>query len=451
MIPVVAIVGRPNVGKSSLLNAFYGSRVSIVDPMPGVTRDRVSVHIEVDERAVELVDTGGIGIVDTQDLESHINEQISVAIDTADAVLFVVDVREEITALDRTVAEQLRQLSDKPVALLANKADDPKFDDLAGEFYSLGFDPVIPVSANSRRNLMDAIEWIGETIREIPEPEPREDPAMRLAIIGKRNAGKSTLVNRLAQTERCIVSEREGTTRDSVDVRFRFRDQEFVAIDTAGLRKTKAVQNSIEFYSQARSLRAIRRADVVLLLLDALADVGNIDKKAADEAMKQGRPIVIGVNKWDLAPESVTTEEFEAYIRKKLPGLAFAPVAFLSGQDGSNVWQVIALCQELYEQSTQRVSTGELNRALTAVADRRPPMVKGRRAKFYYATQIGVAPPTIVIFVNEPELVSPEYRRFLVNRFHELLPYPEVPIKVVLRRRERDDRTAHFRKLRGKR
>ncbi|MGE0434933.1 MAG: GTPase, partial [Planctomycetota bacterium] len=271
---------------------------------------------------------------------------------------------------------------------------------------------------------------------ELGPAEKREDPAMRLAIIGKRNSGKSTLVNRLADGDRVIVSEIEGTTRDSVDVRFRYKDREFVAIDTAGLRKQRSVENTIEYYSQHRALRSLRRADVVLLLMDCQQPATQIDKKTADAIMREGKPVIIGVNKWDLSGE-VTPGEYTQYVRSSMPGLQFAPTAFLSGQTGSNVWQVISLAEDLFAQSTTRVGTGELNRVLGDILTRRPPMVSGRRAKFYFATQVGIAPPTLVMFVNDPELVNNEYRRYLVNRIHELLPFAEVPVKLVFRARKR--------------
>ncbi|MGE3853900.1 MAG: ribosome biogenesis GTPase Der [Planctomycetota bacterium] len=436
MIPVIAIVGRPNVGKSSLLNAFAKRRIAIVDAMPGVTRDRVSHEVNLDgDRSVEFVDTGGIGIVDTQALESDVEHQVDIAIATADVILFVCDVREGPQPLDRRVAEILRKVN-KPVILLANKADDRKFDAHANDFFRMGFETVLPISANSGRLVPEFFEHLETVLDELGPAEKREDPAMRLAIIGKRNSGKSTLVNRLADGDRVIVSEIEGTTRDSVDVRFRYKDREFVAIDTAGLRKQRSVENTIEYYSQHRALRSLRRADVVLLLMDCQQPATQIDKKTADAIMREGKPVIIGVNKWDLSGE-VTPGEYTQYVRSSMPGLQFAPTAFLSGQTGSNVWQVISLAEDLFAQSTTRVGTGELNRVLGDILTRRPPMVSGRRAKFYFATQVGIAPPTLVMFVNDPELVNNEYRRYLVNRIHELLPFAEVPVKLVFRARKR--------------
>ncbi len=451
MIPVIAIVGRPNVGKSSLLNAFARRRISIVDPMPGVTRDRVSHEIEIGDRTVELVDTGGIGIVDSQALEADVEYQIQIAIDTADIILFITDIRSGLEPLDRRVAESLRRSAGKkPVLLLANKADDAKFDNQTADFYRLGFERLFTVSANCRRNLDDVIAELDDILFRMGATEKREEPVMRLAIVGKRNSGKSTLVNRLADAERCIVSEIPGTTRDSVDVRFRFREREFIAIDTAGLRRQHSVENSIEFYSQHRALRSIRRADVVLLLLDCESITSQVDRKTAGAILDAGKPVVIGVNKWDLAGD-LKTGQYEPYVRQQLPGLNFAPIACLSGETGSNVWQVIALAQSLYEESTTRVSTGELNRVLQQVTERRPPAVSGKRAKFYFATQVAVGPPTLVLFVNNPALINNQYRRYLLNRFHEILPFHEVPIRLVFRARTRGEELSPNRRRAGTR
>jgi GTP-binding protein len=441
MIPIVAIVGRPNVGKSSLLNALVGSRVSIVDDLPGVTRDRVSVTRTVGDRSVEFVDTGGIGIVDSQSLETDVEAQIRAAIDTADILLFVTDVKEGITPLDREVAQILRETVSRPVLVVANKADHDRQEALAGEFFALGFEPVVPISAKEKRNISDLLDHLDFHMAAMPAPEVRADPTMKLAIVGKRNAGKSTLVNQLAAAERVIVSEIAGTTRDSVDVRFRYRDKEFVAIDTAGLRKQRAVENSVEFYSQARSMRAIRRADVVLLLIDAKSDTSQVDKKTAAAILETGKPVLIGINKWDLSGD-VRTGDYIKYVHDRLPGLRFAPVTFISGMTGSNVWQTIGLATELYEQSQIRVGTGELNRVLGEITTRRPPMIKGRRAKFYYAVQIGIGPPTLMLFVNDPELITPEYQRFLVNQMRQTLPFAEVPMKLIFRERQRREKPA---------
>lgn len=431
-LPLVVIVGRPNVGKSSLLNMLARERISIVDPRPGVTRDRVTASVEYGDRYLELVDTGGIGIVDADHLEAHIDEQIRFAIDRADVIVFVVDVVDGLTPLDQVVAERLRRAA-KPVVVVANKVDDPKHEADAALFVRLGHGTPLSVSAlhgHGRTALLDRLlAVLGPAPTEALAP-----PVMRLAIVGKRNAGKSTLVNALAGEERMIVSEVPGTTRDAVDVRFERDGQAFIAIDTAGVRK-KSRMNDIDFYSYTRALRSIRRADVVLLLIDALVPVAEVDLKLARAVLDEYKPVVIVINKWDLAQEHARAGEFGEYLTRVLPALSYAPIAFITAKTGKNVDAAVEVALSLHRQAQTRMPTARLNAALQEILSQRGPSPKhGTKAvKLYYGTQIAVAPPTIVFFCNDPALVREDYRRYMQNRLRELTPFREVPLRLWFR------------------
>ncbi len=455
-MPCVAIVGRPNVGKSSLLNALVKKRISIVQDMPGVTRDRISTHIDLDGRYAELVDTGGYGFVDADNLTDHIKHQIELAMARADLALFVVDCKDGLTAADEEIAAMLRRKSIKTL-LVANKADGPNADVALGDFARLGLGTPIGISALNGRNIDDVRQAIERNVdlskapREIPAPE------MLVAIVGKRNAGKSTLVNAIAglynegDNERVIVSEVPGTTRDSVDVRFEKDGKAVVVIDTAGVRKKRLmVNNDIGFYSFHRAERSIRRADVILLLIDATLTVSEPDKKLAQYVSEQLKPVVIVINKWDLAIEKLRKdrkdgdtlrdedimEEYRTYLDEELKQLDYAPIAFITAKESKNVQVVLDLCQHLFKQSRERLSTGRLNTALRQImTERAPSTPSGRRARIFYATQTDVAPPTIILFVNNPIFFNDVYQRFIINRMRDTLPYPEVPIKLIFRAR----------------
>ena len=379
-LPTVTIVGRPNVGKSSLLNCLAKKRISIVDSMSGVTRDRVSVEIEHEGKLFELIDTGGIGITDIEDIAHEVEVQIEIALQKANLILFVVDVREGITPLDVKVAERLRKIK-KPLLLVVNKCDDVKFDLQTAEFFKLGLGEPLPVSALQSYGRVDLLDRIVSTFPEIDTKPVKTDSLMKIAIVGKRNAGKSTLINTLAREERVIVSEIPGTTRDSVDVKFEIDGKEFIAIDTAGIRKKKQIQGSIEFYGMARAERSIRRADVVILLIDAPSDISQVDKNIGDYIQTQYKPCLLVVSKWDLA-EDVETEKFIKYVHTRLPGLGFAPLSFISSFSGENIIETIELAQELYKQANTRVSTAELNKVLEhAFTCHRPTKRKSKISK----------------------------------------------------------------------
>ncbi|MFP4145411.1 MAG: ribosome biogenesis GTPase Der [Phycisphaeraceae bacterium] len=448
MIPKIAIVGRPNVGKSSLLNLLAKRKISIVDPTAGVTRDRISTTVEIPPaekggqlHLAELIDTGGYGIEDVQQLTSEVERQIGAAISEADLVFFVIDAQTGILPLDQTVAQLLRTSNARvPVALIANKVDSQRFEATAWEAATLGFGEPVMISATTGHNKHELYDVIREKIdfeQFIEAAAARgPDPGIQLAIVGKRNAGKSTLVNALAGDERVIVSEQEGTTRDSVDVRFELEGQVFTAIDTAGVRRRKSLADDIEFYSYHRSLRSVRRADVCLLLIDASVPVSQVDKQLGNEILKHHRPTVIVVNKWDLAESEHTEEEYAEYLDKSLKGLNFAPIVFTTANSGEGVRDALAMALNLYEQASHRVGTGELNQVIESIMAQRGPSSKGgKRAKVYYATQLDVRPPTVALFVNDPDLFDHNYQLFLLNRFREVLPFSEVPIKLVIRAR----------------
>lgn len=436
----VAIVGRPNVGKSSLFNWLAGKRIAIVDPTPGVTRDRLTAPVEIAGRYIELTDTGGMGIEDRDRLTDDVERQIRLALDAASVVLFLVDVRAGPVPLDELVAEKLRSLK-KPIILVANKCDFADLENQVGEFHKFGLGEPLCVSAQQSRNKQLLLDRILAALPAEGEGEANlVNPAMKIAIVGRRNTGKSTFINQLADEERTIVSQVEGTTRDSVDVRFERDGRTIVAIDTAGVRYKGKIKDDIEFYSLTRAERSIRRADVVLHFFDSEMKISIVDKQLAGYVLEEMRPAIFVVNKWDLAKDRVLTGEYHEYLQKVFPSLDFVPVAFITAKDNRNVQRVIELCQTLHKQATARVGTGELNRILEhAVAMSPPPMRMNRVPKIYFATQVAVNPPTIVLFTNGPELFDNTYKRYLLKTFREFLPFKEVPIKLYLRAKERGD------------
>ena len=435
-LPVVASGGRPNVGKSSRLNMIAGRRISIVEPTAGVTRDRIATVCEVDGSWFELVDTGGFGIVDRDDLDEHVERQIRFAVQEASLILFVVDARDGVMPLDVEVAKWLRGCG-RPVVLLANKVDASNTATELGELPKLGFGEPLPVSAVHRRGEEEVKALIARHLSERGQGQDFDEPLMKLAIVGRRNVGKSTLINAMAGQERVIVSEIAGTTRDAVDVRFELDGRQYMAIDTAGVRKKSKIADDIEYYSSHRAELSIRRADVVLLLLDATADVGSVDKHLARYIIDQYKPCIMVVNKWDLAKERADSEQYGEYLLKTLPGLDFAPVAFMTAKDGKNVQSVVDLAMNLYKQAQARVSTAELNRIIREMMEETMPKSHrgGGAVKLLYGTQVATCPPTLILFVNDPSRVTPVFERFLVRRLREILPFPEVPIRIGFRGR----------------
>ncbi|MCK5343294.1 MAG: ribosome biogenesis GTPase Der, partial [Candidatus Heimdallarchaeota archaeon] len=385
-------------------------------------------------------------IIDNQDLSEHVEQQIAVALESADLLLFVVDAMEGIRALDKRICTKLRKI-DKPKILVINKADNPKIEAEATEFYEFGFEDIVTISVIGRRNIGDLRDKIAEYIEKMPMSEENDNAEdlsiLRISMLGRRNVGKSSLVNALAGEERVIVSEIEGTTRYAVDVKFMYEGKKFVAIDTAGLRRKSAVENTFEFYSQARALGTIKHSDVILLMFDVRNEISDLEKKLAARTVESVKPAIIVINKWDLAlEEGLTVEEYEKYLRDRLPGLAFAPISFISVKNKLNLWETINLAQDLWHQTNQRINTGELNRIVNhAIQVRKPPRLGTRNAKIYYSTQISVAPPSVVIFVNDPNMFPNDYKRFLVNQLRESSPFPEVPIRIIFRKRQHDEET----------
>ncbi len=364
-LPVVAIIGRPNVGKSSLLNALAGARISIVEPSAGVTRDRISTIIGKDGWYFELIDTGGYGIVDADHLGEHIEQQILAAIESANLVVFMVDIRDGLVPLDEVIARLLRKHGLETIGV-ANKADTARMFPAAGEFSKLGFGEFLCISAKNNLNKAVLLDKIFDKLGDVESGRPPE-PVMKIAIVGKRNSGKSTLVNAMVGAERVIVSETPGTTRDAVDVRFEKDGKTIIVIDTAGIRKKSKIADSIEFYSYARATRSIRRADVVLFLIDAAVAGSQVDKRIASLLAEEYKSCILVVNKWDLAKSSAVTGEYEEYLTKLLPGLRYTPIAFTTATEAKNVQSVLDLAAQVFKQVTTWIPTAKLNKAFEII------------------------------------------------------------------------------------
>ena len=433
--PSVAIVGRPNVGKSSFFNWLAGKRISIVDPTAGVTRDRIKCLIEADERYFELVDTGGMGNHDVDNLTNYIEGQIAEALKQACIILFLVDVRSGLLHADMKVAATLRTYG-KPVLLLVNKCDHEGLDMQANDFFQLGFSEMICVSAMQKRHKEEVLRWI---LRLLPKGgdtfAPPEHEPLKIAIVGRRNTGKSTFINALAQEDRVIASEVAGTTRDSVDVRFERDNQTFIAIDTAGVRKKRSIKGDIEFYSIARAERSIRRADVVLLFMDPQFKISRVDKQLAEYILMYHKPAVFVINKWDLVIEKgIETGKMAEYVRKTFPSLDFVPIAFVTAKTGKNVYPVLNLAQTLFKQACQRVSTADItNVVVQAFQDIPPPIRQNRTPRIFFASQVDANPPTVVLFTNKSDLFDPPYLRYLLKNIRDKLAFNDVPIRLVMR------------------
>lgn len=435
-IPRVTIIGRPNVGKSSLFNRLVGRRVSIVEPTAGVTRDRVAATVEYGGRRFELVDTGGLGLVDEALLKEHVEAQIQVAMETADLILFVVDGKDGRVPGDDLVARRLRTLPCKRV-LVTNKVE--SFHDEMGiqEWVRFGFGEPLAISAKEGFGVSTLLDRI---LVELPPKVEDEDlvegDVLKFAVIGKRNSGKSTLINQLAGEERVIVSEIAGTTRDAIDVMFDFDGRKIMAIDTAGVRKKKSLEHAIELFAHARGNDSIRRAHVCVHMFDVREPISQVDKALAAYCVEHHKPVIIVGNKIDLAPE-LDLQKWDAYIKQQLPGLDHAPVSFLSAQDGTNVHDTIDLLFDLREQTRIEMPTGKLNTVLQEARDRQLPSVGGHFPKMFYGTQIGKEPLTLLVFVNEPRLFRGQYERYLAQMMRDAFGCSEVPIRLIFRRREK--------------
>ena len=439
-ISQVAIVGRPNVGKSSIFNWLAGRRLAIVDDVAGVTRDRMSRLVEHEQSYFNIIDTGGIGINDIDDLSNEIEEQISYAISSCQVLMFVVDTRDGVTTLDQRIAKRLRGVN-RPILLVANKTDHERLDVEASEFYQLGLGEPLLISAQNHRHKHELLDQLVAQTKEVEMAPPTEDelvePELKIAIVGQRNVGKSTFINSLTESPRMIVSDVAGTTRDSVDVRFEMDGKSFIAIDTPGLRRGKSVRTDIEFYSMHRAQRSIRYADVSLMFFDSSRRISKVDRQLVNYIEAHYKPCIFVVNKWDLMAEHMETQRWADYLRDNFTTLWNVPIAFITALTGKNIKTMLNHAQMLYKQTTDRVSTGELNRIIRLALQNHPPPLNSRqkRPKIYYASQIGVAPPTVILKCNDPAAFDNAYRRYLLSVLRDTLSYGEVPIKLVLEQR----------------
>ncbi len=438
--PIVAIVGRPNVGKSTLFNSIGKKRVSIVDDMPGVTRDRIYLDAEWLNHTFTMVDTGGIEFDESDHILRSMRGQAQIAIEEADVILFLVDGRAGLTTADEEIAKMLRK-AHKPVILGVNKIDSPQRQMDIYEFYQLGLGEPIPLSASNAMNLGDLLDAIVAAFPENEEEEKDEDE-IAIAVIGRPNVGKSSLVNKLLGEERVIVSDVAGTTRDAIDTHFVRDGQKYLLIDTAGMRRRGKINEPVERYSVMRSLRAIDRADVVLMMINAAEGITEQDKKIAGYAHESGKGSVIVVNKWDIYPDKddKSTLKFTDELREQLGFLQYAPVLYASALTGQRVGRVTELVKYVAEQQTMRVKTSILNELIRdAMSVNPPPMHRGRQLKILFMTQVDVHPPKFIVFVNDPELMHFSYLRFLENRLREQFGFEGTPIKLIVRARKEEE------------
>lgn len=430
--PVVAVIGRPNVGKSTFFNRIVGKRISIVEDTPGVTRDRIYAEAEWNGIHFSLIDTGGIEPDSKDVILSQMREQAQIAMDMADVILFIVDGKEGITSADEEVANMLRRKG-REIVLLVNKIDNPrKIPDTFYDFYSLGVGEPIPVSAANMLNLGDVLDKI---VSSFPEGEGEEDESTKVAVIGKPNVGKSSLINRLLAEKRVIVSDIAGTTRDSIDTPFTWEGEDYTLIDTAGIRRQNKINENIEKYSVIRAVAAIERSDVCLLVIDATEGITEQDKRIAGVAHEAGKGIIIVVNKWDLLKkETNTMKEYRETIEAELPFLSYAPTLFISVLTGQRVQEVMKTVKTVAENRSMRVPTGQLNSLISdAVMMKQPPSDKGKRLKIYYVTQVGIRPPLFSFQINKRELMHFSYARYLENKIREAFNFDGTSVKFVFR------------------
>lgn len=439
--PIVAIVGRPNVGKSTLFNIFANSRISIVEDTPGVTRDRLYADTEWLDNEFMMVDTGGIEIMNTDKIAVSIRQQAQIAIAEADVILFVCDARAGITHEDAEVAKMLRQ-SKKPIVLAINKADSPKQEMEIFEFYNLGIGEPIPVSAANHLGLGDLLDAVVEKFPETSAyGEDGNEDEIKVALIGRPNVGKSSIFNTLVGEERSIVSDVAGTTRDAIDTPVIREGQKFLFIDTAGMRRKARIDEPIEKYSIIRSLRAVDRSDVVLMVIDAIDGVTEQDKKIAGYAHEAGKGIVLVVNKWDLYDkDNTSTLRYTENLRRELVFMQYAPVVFVSAMTKQRIHRLPEVIHYVAEQNAMRISTSVLNQVVEdAIAINPPPTEKGQRLKILYATQVKIKPPTFVIFVNESEIMHFSYQRYLENKLREAFGFEGTPLQMIIRGKNEEE------------
>ena len=437
--PVVAIVGRPNVGKSTLFNVLAGERISIVQDTPGVTRDRIYAEVSWLDYNFTLIDTGGIEPDSGDIILSQMREQAQIAIDTADVIIFITDVRQGLVDADQKVADMLRR-SKKPIILAVNKVDDfEKYMPDVYEFYNLGIGDPVPVSAASRLGIGDLLDEVAKHFTQ-EMLEEAEDDRPRIAIVGKPNVGKSSLINRLTGENRVIVSDIAGTTRDAIDTDIKYNGREYVFIDTAGLRRKNKIKEELERYSIIRAVTAVERADVVIIVIDATEGVTEQDAKIAGIAHERGKGIIIAVNKWDaIEKDDKTIYKHTEKIRQILSFMPYAEILFISAKTGQRTGRIFETIDVVLENNSMRVATGVLNEIMAeAVAMQQPPTDKGKRLKLYYITQAAVKPPTFVIFVNDKNLMHFSYTRYLENKIREAFGFKGTSLKFIIRERKED-------------
>ena len=437
--PTVAIVGRPNVGKSTFFNYIVGKRISIVQDEPGVTRDRVYADSTWKGRTFTLIDTGGIEPESEDIIVSQMREQANIAINLADVIIFLTDIKQGVTAADKEISLMLKK-SKKPVVLVCNKADNfGKTSDDIYEFYNLGLGDPYPVSSVNAIGIGDVLDAIYENFEEVDEEE--DDTVIKVAVIGKPNVGKSSLVNKILGENRVIVSNIAGTTRDAIDSEFKNEFGKYVFIDTAGIRRKSKVEEKIEKYSVIRSVLAVERADVCLLMIDANEGVTEQDKKIAGEAHEAGKGTIIVINKWDeYEKDEHTMEQYKKQVYSELAYLSYAPIIFISAKTGQRVHKLFELINQVASQNAMRVSTSVLNQVLNeAIAIVQPPTDKGKRLKIYYMTQASTKPPTFVVFVNDKKLFHFSYERYLVNQIRKEFTLTGTPVRIIVRERKEKD------------
>ncbi len=433
--PLIAIVGRPNVGKSTFFNRVAGRKISITEDRPGVTRDRLYADSEWRGKAFSMVDTGGIEIRSEDTMWREIKKQAEVAVETAQVILFFVDGREGLTTSDYDVADMLRK-SKKPVILVVNKIDEYS-EEKVFEFYSLGLGEPFPVSSEHGTGIGDVLD---EAVSWFEKGENEEDDSVKIAVVGKPNAGKSSLVNKLLGFERSIVTDIAGTTRDALDTKFTYDGKKYTIIDTAGIRKKSKVEDDIEYYSVMRAFDAVRRADVCLLVVDSSDGLTEQDTKIIGYVHEQGKPSVIVMNKWDLIEKDTNTiNKFESKLKEDLKFMDYFKSIYISAKTGQRTEKILSLVDEVVAHTNYRVATGTLNDVISdAVRANEPPSYNGRRLKVYYASQVAVAPPTIVLFVNSTELLHFSYERFLENTLRKSFDFSGTPIKILTREKKKD-------------
>lgn len=434
---ILAIVGRPNVGKSTLFNTLAGEKISIVEDHPGVTRDRIYADVTWLNHSFSMIDTGGIEMDSKDKMLKHMREQADIAIDTADVILFLVDVRQGLVDADFKVADMLRK-SGKPVILVVNKVDNfEKYMPDVYEFYNLGIGDPHPISAASKLGIGDMLDAVMELF-DLEKIEEEEDDRPKIAIVGKPNAGKSSLINNLLGENRVIVSDVAGTTRDAIDTEIVYNGTEYVFIDTAGLRRKSKIKENIERYSIIRTVAAIERSDVVILMIDATEGVSEQDAKIAGIAHDRGRGLIIAVNKWDaIEKDNHTVKEYTKKVRDILSFVPYAEIIFISALTGQRTKKIFDLLEAVIENHAMRIQTGVLNEILMeAVALQQPPSDKGKRLKLFYMTQVSTKPPTFVLFVNKKELMHFSYQRYIENRIRDTFGFMGTPIRIFIRERK---------------